>query len=201
MLGWRKNGGIWSVENELSAVGHPLHGTYRALVGPGINRQFPLEIEFDVEMQNLPDYPLILGLFIPEADQPGNPQTTYQQFFIRTVDNQAGIKIGEKEKTVPCDLKQINRIHLQLADGRAVLYVNDELCLDRSEPDFHPLSDFNLGSYTYLYPHTPVRISNVRIRKWEPPKEETPVKKETKENKEETPAEKEEAKQGEKDWE
>jgi hypothetical protein len=199
MFAWSIKDGFWSRESERSAIGHPLNKTSPVLICPGIARQFPLEIEFDVEVINIPRYPLILGLFIPEADQQDYQQKTYQQYFIRTSDNQAGINIVGKEKTVSCNLKQVNRIHIQLADGRAVLYVNDELCLERNEPDFHPLSDFNLGCLNHLYPNMSVRISNVRIRKWEPPKEETPITKETKESKEETPVENDKAKQGEND--
>ncbi|MGW8257292.1 MAG: hypothetical protein ACWGMZ_07400 [Thermoguttaceae bacterium] len=114
----------------------------------------------------------------------------------------AGIEIGGKEKTVPCELKPVNCLRVQLADGRAALYVNEHFCLQRSEPDFHPLPSFNLGCHQYLYPDGRIHVSNVRIRRWDPPREEpadenekTTTEKKTLQNKEK-PSEITEAKAG-----
>jgi hypothetical protein len=171
LLCWAMASGTWSAENENSAVGRAHHGTARVQVRPVFSPVFPLEIEFDVEVLAPPRYPLTLGLFLPEAGQTGPGDHPYHQFFIRTIDNQAGIDICGQAKTVPCSLKPVNRLRVQLADGRAVLFVNDHLCLDRREKDFHPQPAFNLGCHNYLYPSTLIRVSNVRFRKWQPPKE------------------------------
>ncbi len=136
----------------------------------------PLEIEFDVEGPARTERALTLGLFLPVAGQAGPGAGAVQQFFVRTRDNVAGIDIGGKAKTVPCDLKPVNRIRVQLADGRAVLFVNDRFCLDRSDKDFHPLLAFDMGCHSYLWPGMLVRVSNVRFRRWEPPKEESASK-------------------------
>ena len=94
------------------------------------------------------------------------------------------MEIGGKAKTVPCELKPVNRLRIQLADGHAALYVNEHFCLDRSDQDFHPRPTFNFGCHNHLYPDKLVRISNLRFRRWEPPKEslthkETPRKDKT----------------------
>ncbi len=193
---WFMKDGIWSAENEHSAVGHAKQPSSCISIKPVYIPQFPLEIEFEVEVTVTRKYPIILGLFIPEKRLTDEYRTIFSQFYIRSIDNQAGIEIGEKAKTVPCELKQVNRLRVQLADGFAALYVNDKFCLDYKDAAFHPQNTFNLGCYKYLYPNVPIRISNVRMHKWAPAKKETSATSEAKENKEETPDEKGEAKHG-----
>jgi len=176
LLCWQMTSGTWSQENENSAVGRPRGTSGRVHVRPFLVPLFPLEIEFDVEALKPPAFPLTLGLFILESGQTGVGEKTYHQFFVRTRDNQAGIEIAGQSKTVPCALNPVNRIRVQLADGRAVLYVNGQFCLDRKEKDFHPEASFDFGCQSYLYPSMTVRVGNVRMRKWEPPKEEVAPK-------------------------
>ena|GEM_PF-1287431 len=192
LLCWRMTRGTWSQENEDSAVGHVRGTSGRVYLRPFLVPLFPLEIEFDVEAPKPLGLALTLGLFIPEGGQTGVGETTYHQFFVRTRDNLAGIEIAGQSKTVPCPLKPVNRIRVQLADGQAVLYVNGQFCLDRSEKDFHPQAAFDLGCHSYLYPSMPVRVSNVRIRNWEPPKNEVAPKK----NEETAPTKREEVAPG-----
>ena len=142
------------------------------LLRPFFAPPFPLEIEFDVHAPANVAFPWTLGLFIREPGQSVVGEKTYSRFFVRTYDNLAGIEIAGESKTVPCPLKPVNRILVQFADGRAVLYVNGQLCLDRSEKDFHPQPVFDLGCHDHVGPQLLVRVSNVRIRKWEPPKQE-----------------------------
>jgi hypothetical protein len=169
--------GTWSRENENSAVGHGRGAGGRVHVRPFFVPQFPLEIEFDIEAPTRRELPSTLGLFIPEARRAGAVDQAYHQFFVRTYDNLAGIEISGQSKTVPCALKPVNRIRVQLAQGRAVLFVNGQFCLDRSEKDFDPRAVFNIGCHTRLFPQSLVRVSNVRMRKWEPPKEKREEKK------------------------
>ena len=68
--------------------------------------------------------------------------------------------------------RSVNRIRVQLADGRAVLYVNGQRCLDHSDAAFHPQSSLDIGCLTAVWPSMKVRVGNVRIRKWDPTKGE-----------------------------
>jgi hypothetical protein len=181
LLAWAVPGTTWSMENESTVIGHPRWANARVFIRTSCVPVLPLEVEFDVETPNPPPYPTDLGLFIPEAGKAYPAQKTFHRFFVRTRDNLAGIEIGGKIETVPCKLKPVNRIRVQLANDRAVLYVNETLCLDRSEKEFRPLPVFNFGCHTYSYPDMLVRISNVRIRRWELPKEEPAVSETTQE--------------------
>ncbi|NUQ61052.1 MAG: hypothetical protein HUU20_01090 [Pirellulales bacterium] len=169
LLCWWMTDGTWSRESEDSAIGHSHRATGRVRIRPAFVPMFPLEVEFGVEAIHPPKYPLTLGLFIPQGARAGVGDTPYHQFFVRTSDNQAGIEIDGDSKTVPCDLKPVNRIRVQLAEGRAVLFVNDQLCLERSEKGFRPQPVFDFGCMESLYRYMRIRVSNVRFRKWEPP--------------------------------
>jgi len=171
LLCWLLTKGTWSQESENSAIGHARRASGPVRVRPFFVPLFPLEIEFDVEVIQPPPFSLTVGLFIPDGNRMGISEETSHQFFIRMRDNQAGIEISGDSKTVPCPLQAVNRIRVQLAEERAVLYVNDQLCLDRTEKNFHPQPAFDFGCLDYLYPHMGVRVSNVRMRKWEPPKD------------------------------
>ncbi len=173
MLGWEMADGTWSMEDEHTAVGHARNTISYVNMRPLFYPLLPLEIEFDVEARTPEKTPLNLGLFVPGEGQAELAEETSYKFYIRTHDNLAGIDIAGKAKTVPCELKQVNRIRVQLADGHAVLFVNDQFCLEHHEKDFHPPAVFDFGCHTYLGPATLVCVGNVRFRYWEPP-EETP---------------------------
>ena len=175
---WLMPEGVWAQENENSAVGHPRGESGRVLVRPYFVPLLPLEIEFDVGADAPITSAMTLGLFIPESGQTGVGKKEYHQFFVRLGDNQAGMVIAGQSESVPCPLKEVNRLRVQLADGRAVLFVNDTLCLDRNEEEFYPEPVFEFGCNDHLYPFVSVRVSNVRIRKWDPPAKKAAPKKE-----------------------
>ncbi len=172
LLSWLMTDGSWSRESENSAVGHSGRSASRVHVRPCFVPLPPLEIEFDIEAPDGAAFPLTLGLFIPAGNRARGEKQTYHQFFVRTRDNLAGIEIAGNSKTVPCPLNPSNHIRVQLAEGRAVLSVNGQVCLDRSNADFHPEAAFDFGCHDRLPPQMKVRVSNVRMHKWEPPKEE-----------------------------
>ncbi|MDD4789246.1 MAG: hypothetical protein PHO07_18920 [Pirellulales bacterium] len=172
LLSWLMPDGSWSRESENSVVGHSGRSAGRVHVRPCFVPLPPLEIEFDIEASDGAAFPLTLGLFIPAGNRARGEKQTYHQFFVRTRDNLAGIEIAGNSETVPCPLNPSNHIRVQLAEGRAVLSVNGQVCLDRSVADFHPEAAFDFGCHDRLPPQMTVRVSNVRMRKWEPPKEE-----------------------------
>lgn len=172
LLCWLMTKGTWSQESENSAIGHARSASDPVCVRPFLVPLFPLEIEFDVEVVQPPSFPLTVGLFIPDGDRTGTREESHHQFFVRTRDNLAGIEISGDSKTVPCSLRPVNRIRVQLAEGRAVLYVNGQVCLDRREENFRPQPAFDFGCQDYLHPHIGIRVSNVRMRKWKPPRDE-----------------------------
>ena len=96
LLGWFIPDGIWSTENEHSAVGHARRPTSDVCVGPNLIPPGPLEIEFSVEIPPSAIHSYNLGLFIPFGDQTGIEKKTFHQFFICLRDNEAGIEIGGK---------------------------------------------------------------------------------------------------------
>ena len=172
LLCWSMVNGRWSREDERTAIGRPHVGSARVLMQPDVRPLCPLEIEFDIEAVNPPDYPIDLGLFIPGGKQGPASEIEFHRFFVRTRENLAGIEIGGKKETVACDLKPVNHLRVELADGRAALYVNGTFCLDRNDESFRPMAAYNLGSHTPIYEDMAVRVSNVRLREWTPPTKE-----------------------------
>ncbi|MFZ5829095.1 MAG: tetratricopeptide repeat protein [Planctomycetota bacterium] len=172
LLAWSLYQGVWVPDGDRSAIGHSRRVSSRVLIRPGITPLLPLELEFDVEMPRLPEQPVNLGLFIPEQGASVPSDVRFQRFFIRTRENRVVIDVCGSEESVPCKLRPVNRIRVRLADGYAAIYVNDDLRLERSDENLHFLPAFNLGSDCNLLPDMRVRISNVRFRYWEPPKDE-----------------------------
>jgi hypothetical protein len=168
LLHWAIGGGKWSVENERSAVGATGKLYTKIYLRPIWSLSVPLEVEFDVEPSISTSSPIALGLFVPPRDETTLYNEGRHQFCVLPFQGEVGIQVGEQMKTVSKNLKVTNRIRVQLADGRAVFYVNDELCMEHRDKDFHPSGALNIGCHTPVYNDFRVRISNVRIRKWKP---------------------------------
>ncbi len=176
LLRWTMGEGVWSAESEHSAIGVARPDGGRVCLRPALVPPLPLEVEFGIESVSVPPWEMILGLFVPSS--PGAPFLTEAdyQFCILPPQDQACVRrpdanLGEDAMTTAVRLERVNRLRVQLSEGRVVLYVNDQLCIDHSEEDCQPSNVLNLGCFTYLWPDMPIRLSNVRIRRWDHSKE------------------------------
>ncbi len=166
-LNWTDVSGVWSVKNDRSVVGIAHKPYSRVMLRLVAVPPVPLEIEFEIRLSAILPGKIILGLFVPQRNQ----GVILHKFYVNTDSRKAGVGIMGKTKEKATGLYKTSRFRIQLADGRAVLYMNDELCFDHRDRNFRPSSNLNIGCNTHLYPILKVTVSNVRIRKWDPTKE------------------------------
>ncbi len=168
---WNIVDGQWRVIDDHSAEGYAYPPCSSVFLQPAVLPPIPLEIEFETKLSVLPELgtKLFMGLCVPQRDQ----KDIIHRFYMSAESSKVGVEIMGKTKEIALGLYQTNHFRIKLADGRAVFYVNDELCFDHSDKDFRPSSNLQLGCYDKLYPIFKVTISNVRIRKWDPTKEPT----------------------------
>jgi len=176
LVGWRPANGMWKMKNENSAEGIVEKHYDHILIRPAVVPPVPMEIEFNLGFSALPraSSRKILGLFVRQRNQ----KSIVHGFYLDTKSSEACVSILGKVKKKKMGLYRTNRFRVQLADGRAVLYVNDELCVDHSDNNLHPSSDLYFGCNSLMTSDISVTLGNVRIRKWDPTKE-PPKEKET----------------------
>lgn len=178
-LNWVDVSGVWSVKNDRSVTGIACKPYSRVMLRLVAVPPVPLEIEFEIKLSTIHPGKMILGLFVPQRNQ----GVILHKFYVNTGSRKIGVEIMGKTKEKATGLYRTSRFRVQLADGRAVLYINDELCFDHRDRNFRPSSNLNIGCNTHLYPVLKLIVSNVRIRKWDPAKEpaEEPTKEPAKE--------------------
>lgn len=168
LLAWRLAEGVWSQESETRALGTPRWGAGNVLIFPGIRLLPPIEVEFDIELVNPPTYPVTHGTFLVAnaSSKPSDESTC--RFFLRTRSNEAGIELKGKSIKSNCEAKSANHFRVQVGSGQAALYVNDRLCAEYKGHDLPPDGRFYFGCLEGLYEGAGLRLSNVRMRRWQP---------------------------------
>jgi hypothetical protein len=172
LIGWLAERGVWKRESDDAVVGHARGVPSPVLLVPVLSPVLPLDVEFDIEAIRPTNANLTLGLLMPQQGSPVAGMQGPARFALIPRQKLAVSEVAGKFRAFPCALKDVNRLRVRIADGRAMLFVNDELCLDRREREFRPLPGLILGCPNLLPPETVIRVQHVRFRKWEPPKED-----------------------------
>lgn len=127
----------------------------------------PLEVEFELKASDQNAWERRIGMHVLELNN-----MVCDEFYVNATSRKWGVKMLGKTIEKKIGLYTNTRFRIQLANGRAVFYVNDELCTDQRDPAFRPTNVLlRFGSRRSMRPYTTYFLHNVRIRKWDPTKE------------------------------
>ena len=166
MWGWKVAAGNWKVNNPSSAVGHSQKPYGKVIANSFLEMPVPLEVEFKIGASGGFLCDSRLGLYVPQKGD----SSVVNHFLLDVKNGKVVAEIMGTTKEKKVDLYTNNSVRVQMADGRAVFYVNDELCIDHRDENFHPSGILNIGTSDHMWYLIAMNISDVRVRKWDPTK-------------------------------
>jgi len=172
---WIIGAGDWRFEDPTTVRAAGVEPYSPALLRPRYCLPWPLEIEFTIEARPSRFNMMNLGLFIFRPSEKPFSRNADDRCFIRTDADEAVLQIAGRQVMAPCSLRPVNHFKVQLADGRAALWVNGQLAVECRDANFRPGPFYDFGVTSFLWPSSAndwVRLSHVRVRKWNVEKEE-----------------------------
>lgn len=168
---WLIIGGVWTYEDENTAVVRANPSYPRTVIRPRASFPWPLEVEFDIQTHEH-NHGVFLGLAVPRELNEEFAPTNDDRLGVALPD-EIWVTVGKKPICLPSPLFRLNHLKVQLADGYAALWVNGTLMVEVRDPNFRPGPKFDVGALPQLFERSEkgwARLRNVRVRKFEPPK-------------------------------
>jgi hypothetical protein len=167
---WSIIGGVWTYENENTAVVRQASEYLMPLIRPRVSLPWPLEVEFEVQTHER-NLDVCFGLVVPRELTENFSRNNDDRLLVSPPD-EIWVRAGNKNYCVPVPLFRLNRVKVQLADGYAAMWLNGTLVFEIRDPGFLPTPYFDLGAPPRLPMDSErgwVRFRNVRVRKFAPP--------------------------------
>jgi hypothetical protein len=120
LIGWLAERGVWKRESDDAVVGHARGVPSPVLLVPVLSPVLPLDVEFDIEAIRPTNANLTLGLLMPQQGSPVAGMQGPARFALIPRQKLAVSEVAGKFRAFPCALKDVNRLRVRIADGRAM---------------------------------------------------------------------------------